>query len=82
MSRSRVDVVVPFAGSAAALAALVARLELLTLRDGDTVSVVDNRPPEVESLDTPEGSGTVFTIEDEDGNAAVIWVEPDEVEGL
>jgi anti-sigma factor RsiW len=47
------------------------------------VNVVDRRPPEVESLDTPEGSGTVFTIEDEDGNAAVIWVEPsDEVEGL
>jgi hypothetical protein len=46
------------------------------------IPVVDNRPPEVESLDTPEGSGTVFTIEGEDGNAAVIWVEPDEVEGL
>ena len=47
------------------------------------IPVVDRRPPEVESLDTPEGSGTVFTIEDEDGDAAVIWVEPyDEVEGL
>jgi anti-sigma factor RsiW len=46
-------------------------------------TVVGHRPPEVESLDTPEGSGTVFTIEDEDGDAAVIWVEPeDEVEGL
>lgn len=45
--------------------------------------VVEHRPPEVESLDTPDGSGTVFTIEDEDGDAAVIWVEPsDEVEGL
>lgn len=46
-------------------------------------NVVDHRPPEVESLDTPEGSGTVFTMEDEDGDAAVIWVEPaDTVEGL
>jgi len=45
--------------------------------------VSEHRPPEVESLDTPDGSGTVFTIEDEDGDAAVIWVEPeDTVEGL
>jgi anti-sigma factor RsiW len=54
--------------------------------DGGAISVtnvVDHRPPEVESLDTPEGSGTVFTIADEDGDAAVIWVEPaDTVEGL
>jgi len=45
--------------------------------------VVDHVPPEVESLDTPDGTGTVLTIEDEDGDAAVIWVEPsDEVEGI
>lgn len=45
--------------------------------------VVDHEPPEVESLDTPDGTGTVLTIEDEDGDAAVIWVEPsDEVEGI
>jgi anti-sigma factor RsiW len=47
------------------------------------VPVVDHTPPEVESLDVPEGSGTVFTIEDDDGDATVIWVTPaDTVEGL
>lgn len=35
-------------------------------------------PPEVESLDVGDGTGTVFTIDDEDGETAVIWVEPDE----
>lgn len=45
--------------------------------------VVEHRPPEVESLDTPDGSGTVFTLEDDDGDATVIWVDSDdEVEGL
>lgn len=42
-ARPTVDVVVPFAGTAAELAALVARLEALATRDGDTVLVVDNR---------------------------------------
>ena len=45
--------------------------------------VVDHVPPAVESLDVPEGSGTVYTIEDDDGDATVIWVTPaDTVEGL
>jgi hypothetical protein len=52
--------------------------------DGIPVTpVVEHTPPEVESLDTPEGTGSVITIEDEDGDATVIWVEPsDEVEGI
>lgn len=35
-------------------------------------------PPEVESLDVTGGTGTVFTVTDEDGETAVIWVEPDD----
>lgn len=39
--------------------------------------------PVVESLDTPEGSGTVMNFEDEDGHTTVIWVTPDDtVEGI
>ncbi|MBK9030438.1 MAG: hypothetical protein IPL61_03705 [Myxococcales bacterium] len=39
-------------------------------------------PPEVESLDVTDGSGTVFTFEDsdDDGVAAVIWIEPTELD--
>jgi len=43
MSRPVVDVVVPFAGSDAALADLLARMRALELRDGDTLTIVDNR---------------------------------------
>ena len=40
-------------------------------------------PPSVDTLDVTGGSGSVFTIEDEDGGTAVIWVTPeDTVEGL
>jgi hypothetical protein len=40
-------------------------------------------PPQIESLDTPGGEGTVLNIEDEDGHATVIWVTPeDTVEGI
>jgi anti-sigma factor RsiW len=40
-------------------------------------------PPQIESLDTPGGAGTVLNIEDEDGHATVIWVTPeDTVEGI
>jgi GT2 family glycosyltransferase len=44
MARPNVDVVVPFAGSAAALRAALAALAALRRRPGDTVTVVDNRP--------------------------------------
>ena len=39
-------------------------------------------PPEIESLDVPNGTGTVLTMEDEDGGTAIIWVTPDDVEGI
>jgi glycosyltransferase involved in cell wall biosynthesis len=44
MTRPAVDVVVPFAGSDAELDALVTRLNAIQLRDGDTLTIVDNRP--------------------------------------
>ena len=44
MPRPPVDIVVPFAGTAAELAALVARLDALVLAPGDRVTVADNRP--------------------------------------
>ncbi|NVB83876.1 MAG: hypothetical protein HOV81_36210 [Kofleriaceae bacterium] len=41
------------------------------------------QPAEIDSLDTPGGTGTVFNLEDEDGNTTVIWVTPeDTVEGI
>lgn len=50
---------------------------------------IDVRPaamrtaPEIESLDTPGGEGTVINLVDEDGHTAVIWVTPDDtVEGI
>jgi hypothetical protein len=48
----------------------------------DTSPVV-HRPAEIEALDTPGGTGTVFNLEDEDGSTTVIWVTPeDTVEGI
>ncbi len=41
--RPAVDIVVPFAGSDAELAALVERLGVIELREGDSLTVVDNR---------------------------------------
>lgn len=45
-------------------------------------TVMTGSPPTVESMELIGGSGTVFTIGDDDGDgdAAVIWVEPDEVD--
>ena len=38
---------------------------------------------EVESLETPNGQGTVLNLEDEDGHTTVIWVSPeDTVDGI
>ncbi len=52
-------------------------------------NAIDVRPaamrvaPEIESLDTPDGEGTVLNLEDEDGHTTVIWVTPeDTVEGI
>ena len=47
----------------------------------DTTPV--SAPAEIESLDTPGGTGTVFNLEDDDGDTTVIWVTPeDTVEGI
>jgi len=47
------------------------------------VSDHENGPAEIESLDTPDGTGTVFNLQDEDGDTTVIWVTPeDTVEGI
>jgi hypothetical protein len=72
------------AGAVGALA-LVLRggSDEITRREPIDTSPVMHRPTEIESLDTPEGTGTVFNIEDEDGNTTVIWVTPDDtVEGI
>lgn len=79
--------------SAGAVAALA-----LVLRSGagssdgdkhDPSSGIDVQPaalrmtPEIESMDTPDGEGTVLNLEDEDGHTTVIWVSPaDTVEGI
>ena len=44
--------------------------------------VMAGTPPSVESLELVGGSGTVFTLADDDGDGdtAVIWVEPDEAD--
>lgn len=45
--------------------------------------VNNHEPAEIESLDTPDGTGTVFNLDDEDGSTTVIWVTPDDtVEGI
>ena len=41
------------------------------------------RPTEIESLDTPGGTSSVWSLKDEDGSTTVIWVTPeDTVEGI
>jgi hypothetical protein len=50
--------------------------------DADNSVPVAWRAPEVEALDTPGGSGSVLTFEDEDGGTTVIWVTPDDTEDL
>jgi hypothetical protein len=54
-----------------------------TSRDPIDVRPVVHRPAEIEDLDTPEGTSTVFNLDDEDGSTTVIWVTPeDTVEGI
>ncbi len=50
--------------------------------DSAMMPVVFKTPTEVEALDVTDGSGTVMTIADEDGETAVIWISPKDVEGL
>jgi hypothetical protein len=70
--------------SAGAVAALA-----LVLRPGTTdlaAHAIDVRPvalraaPEIDSLETPGGSSTVISLADDDSNAAVIWVTPDDAD--
>jgi len=83
--------VITGAVSAGAVAALA--LLLRTPDDGTSAPVrstaIDVQPaalrvaPEIESIDTPDGEGTVLNLEDEDGHTTVIWVSPaDTVEGI
>lgn len=75
-------------------AGAVAALALVLHGNGDSsarrngsdpidVQRVSHRPAEIEDLDTPGGTGTVFNLDDEDGSTTVIWVTPeDTVEGI
>jgi len=56
MPRPPVDVIVPFLGEAAALTELRARLAQLSRREGDTFTVVDNRPGSIAAGDEDEGA--------------------------
>lgn len=40
--------------------------------------VAQRAAPEIDALDTPGGSSTVISLNDDDGNAAVIWVTPED----
>jgi len=75
------------AGAVAALALVLrGNGDPATHRNGsDPIDVqrVSHRPAEIEDLDTPGGTGTVFNLDDEDGSTTVIWVTPeDTVEGI
>jgi hypothetical protein len=76
--------VITGAVSAGAVAALA-----LVLRpgSGDVAGhAIELRPvaqraaPEIDALDTPGGSSTVISLNDDDSNAAVIWVTPEDAD--
>jgi hypothetical protein len=73
------------AGAVAALALILRSPDATVSPTGkpiDNMPVV-HQPAEIQSLDTPGGTGTVFNLEDEDGDTTVIWVTPDDtVEGI
>jgi hypothetical protein len=48
--------------------------------EGAAAGVV-HRPSEIEELDTPNGTGTVFNVADEDGSTTVIWVTSNDTVG-
>jgi hypothetical protein len=75
------------AGAVAALALVLRPGDRATDASGgrgiDVQPVSVRQPPAIESLDTPDGTGTILNLEDEDGHTAVIWVTPaDTVEGI
>jgi GT2 family glycosyltransferase len=59
--RSAVDVVIPFAGSAEALRALITRLApiALAIKPGDTLTVADNRAPTAPEVAGDAGVGVI-----------------------
>jgi len=82
--RGHVITSVVSAGAVAALALFLRGQNGPTQNHG-TISVqpAAYRPTEIESLDTPGGTPTVFNLKDEDGSTTVIWVTPeDTVEGI
>jgi anti-sigma factor RsiW len=83
----RLGYIITGVASAGAVVALV-----LVFHGGDTSMTaagpapiepipVVHRPAQIESLDAPGGTPTVLRLEDDDGDATVIWVTPDDVEG-
>jgi len=76
--------VITGAVSAGAVAALALILRGNAEIGASSAHAIEVRPvaqraaPEIDSLDTPGGSSTVISLNDDDGNAAVIWVTPDD----
>ena len=64
------------AGAVAALALVLRGTSDLAGHAIDVRPVALRAAPEIDSLDTPGGSSTVISLNDDDGNAAVIWVTP------
>jgi len=65
------------AGAVAALA-LILRPGTSDLHPIELRPVAQRAAPEIDSLDTPGGSSTVISLVDDDSNAAVIWVTPED----
>jgi len=82
--RSHIITGVVSAGAVAALALVLhGGAAKRDAHDPIDVQRVSHRPAEIEDLDTPGGTGTVFNLDDEDGSTTVIWVTPeDTVEGI
>jgi len=74
------------AGAVAAIALVIRTRGEDTTQSSQAIEVLPaalRAEPVVESLDTPDGTGTVMNFEDEDGHTTVIWVTPaDTVEGI
>jgi hypothetical protein len=82
--------VITGAVSAGAVAALALVLRPGSATDPGVASAsgraIEVRPvalraaPEIDSLDTPGGSSTVISLNDDDSNATVIWVTPSDLD--
>lgn len=69
----------------APIATIVAVVDVPPRANGSDTAMIPvalKTPTEVEALDVTDGSATVMTIADEDGETAVIWISPKDVEGL